>query len=144
MDDKSKLELESGRAKNRPTRRDFSRKDILGTPPPRVGFIRRLVNEETGRIEMMLKYGWTFVDKIEKNRDVRLHDNNASIDTVERRHVNSGRDARAHTAVWMEIPEDIYNEAQAQKQEYIDKIQASVDPKHRLQPGTDFGELKIT
>ena len=124
----------------RPARKPIHTRSILESSK-RKGFVRRFVNEEAGRIQMFIEAGWTPVEGIEDASNSRAQDATQQSSIV-RRVVNRGTDARSHTAILMEIPEDLYNEDQAEKQKKVNAIEASYDPKVQNQPGADYGEME--
>ena len=130
-----------GTTVSRPKRTPINRSKILDSKP-RPGFVRRLVNEEPGRIQAFLDAGWTFCDKDQNTSDKRVQDG-SSLDSADRRVVNRGRDARANTAVLMEVPEEFYKEDFAEKQKENDRIEEMLDPRKSKIAGADYGEMKI-
>lgn len=128
------------RAKNRPKRVPLHKQRVLEARP-RPGFVRRWVNEELGAIEAYMAAGWKPVEGDEDASDARVQ-NGSAVGSVVRRVVNRDPNASAKTAVLMEIPEDWYNEAQAEKQAEIDSKEESLDPRKRNQDGADYGSMK--
>lgn len=130
----------TSRATNRPKRTPLHKKRLLEAHQKK-GFVRRWVNEEVGAIDMYLEAGWTPVEGDGDASDKRAQ-TESNLGSVVRRVVNRDPNASAKTAVLMEIPEDIYNEVQAMKQEDIAEKEASFDPSKRGQHGADYGNMK--
>lgn len=139
MTDKKRKTGES-RAKGRPKRTPLHKKRLLDAKQ-RPGYVRRWVNEEVGAIDMYLDAGWQPVVGDEDASDKRAQ-TESKLGSVVRRVVNRDPNASAKTAILMEIPEDIYNEVQAMKQDDIAEKEASYDPRQRNQHGADYGEMK--
>lgn len=94
----------------------------------RPGFVRRLVNELPGRVERFLNAGWVAVtDKDQDDRDNRLQ-NTDSLGTTYRPVVNRSFNSPCKHGIWMEIPEEFYNEDQMAKLQRTDEIEASYNP----------------
>lgn len=130
-----------GTIPNRPTRTPIHKSKLLASEP-REGYRRRVVLEAPGRIQMFLDAGWTFCNKDQNNSDNRVQDA-SSLDSVDRRVINRGRDATAHTGVLMEIPEEFYNEDFAEKQKENDRIEEMLDPRKSQVNGADYGKMEI-
>jgi hypothetical protein len=114
------------RAQDRPKRVPVQRKKLLNAKE-REGFTRRFVNEEYGAVDAMIENGWSLVSGDENASDARVQ-NGSQTASVVRIVVNRDPNARARTAVLMEIPTDIYDEYQQYKQDNIDEIEKSYDP----------------
>lgn len=108
----------------------------------RDGYVRRWVNESVDRIESFTRAGWTPVVGDENTSDVRAQ-SESQLGSVVRKVVNKDPHASNRTAILMEIPRDIYDADQADKQVENDRIEASYDPKKQAQPGADYGEMKV-
>lgn len=131
-----------GTIPNRPKRTPLNRQKVLAAEP-RKGFVRRLVNENFGRVQAFLDAGWTLCHKNQNNSDNRVQDA-SSLDSADRRVVNRGRDASTNTGVLMEIPEEFYKEDYAEKQKENDRIEEMLDPTKTKMAGIDYGEMKKT
>ncbi len=102
----------------------------------RPGFVRRIVKDTPGRIKKFEKYGYTIVKDETKIGDGKAGDKSQLGSAVT---VELGRRSQM-TGVLMEIPQEIYDEIQDEKQEYNDQqIQSLYDeeiPKENI-----YGEL---
>lgn len=127
------------RAKNRPKRTPLHKRRLLEAKD-RPGFVRRWVNEEIGAIEAYMEAGWKPVVGDEDNSDKRAQ-KESKMGSMVRRVVNRDPSASAKTAVLMEIPEDIYAEVQAEKQQIIDEREIALDPRKAKQRGSDYGSM---
>jgi hypothetical protein len=115
----------------RPARTRLRRQKLL-VSKDRPGFVRRFVNETYGRVEMLEEDGWTVVEgQGEDISDSRIQVNKNRKNVV-RRIVNRGDRAKIHTAILMEIPEELYNEMQAEKMADIDASEASIKKNVRV------------
>lgn len=108
----------------------------------RKGFVRRIVNEEVGRVDSFKLAGWSVVEgKHENDSDPRAQ-NAAQLGTEVRYVVNRDPKAKSNTAVLMEIPEERYNEDFMAQQQEITAREAALDPSKNLQKGADYGSMK--
>lgn len=89
------------RAKRR--RADIGTAEYRLNAPAREGFKRRWVNDTTGRIDRYHADGWDVVQE----------------DGTDRRHVDTSKEGKQIDAVLMEIPDEFYEENQAEKLERI-------------------------
>ena len=110
----------------------------------REGFRRRYVNDLEGRVERFVMAGWTPV--IDKDDDMFTGDKRAGdsegLGSVVQRSVGNGTNG-----VLMEIPNDLYDEYQKEKQDEIDEREKALlqnVPKH--DPGADgtYGKIEIS
>jgi hypothetical protein len=110
----------------------------------RPGYRRRLVNEVEGKVEQMELAGYTLVrGKDELNHDKTAHTESQQ-GSVCRRVVNYNPTAAARTAVWMEIPEELYIEDQEAKvKQRCDKLK-QLDPRNYKQEGADYGYMNYS
>lgn len=130
----------SPRAKNRPKRTPLHRRRLLEAKK-RPGYNRRWINEEIGAVEAYKEASWMPVEGEEDASDNRAQ-KESQLGSVVRRVVNRDPNASAKTAILMEIPEDLYNEDQAEKQKQVDKIEASYDPEKFKVGSADYGSMK--
>lgn len=116
------------RAKNRPNRKPLhKRRPLVAAEKP--GYFQKWVNEDPGRVNAFLEAGYS----IEKRPDGSDY----------REVVNSGKDARSHTAVLMSIPLEFYKEDQDAKQAALDEDMKSWDPAGDTAPGR-YGHMEIS
>jgi len=108
----------------------------------RKGFIRRWVNETVDRVESFKRAGWTPVVGDENTSDARAQ-TESQLGSVVRKVVNKDPTANNRTAILMEIPKELYDADQLDKQKEVDRIEASYDPAKFAQNGADYGEMKI-
>lgn len=109
----------------------------------RTGFVRRIVNEELGRVESFKMAGWTVVEgRNENDSDIRAQ-NGTQLGTEVRYVVNRDHQARCSTAVLMEIPEELYNEDYLEQQKDIAANEAGLDPQKAMQRGADYGSMQL-
>lgn len=104
----------------------------------REGYVRRLVNDIDDRIERFKLAGWTLVEN-ETVGDPHAGDA-SSLGSVTTKSVGAGV-----KAVLMEIPKDLYNEDQRDKQQRVDTLEEAMerDIKQSL-GGSAYGEgIKI-
>lgn len=138
----TKLDNSSVEATNRPKRVPLHKRKVLAAPEI-PGYVVRYVNESYGRVEAFLEAGWTFVENSSKDAS-EVGTNGSAVGSLHRVVVNKDPMSSAKTAVLMKIPEDIYFEAQLDKQAENDDTEAQLDPKRMSQEGTHYGEMKIT
>jgi hypothetical protein len=108
----------------------------------RDGYVRRWVNESVDRVEAFTRAGWTPVVGEENTSDTRAQ-TESQLGSVVRKVVNKDPNASCRTAILMEIPKDLYDADQADKQLENDRIEASYDPAKQQQHGADYGDMKI-
>lgn len=113
------------------------------TATHREGWERRYVNESPDRIESYMLAGWTPVmDKNANSSDERAQ-SESQLGSVVRKVVNKDINSSCRTAILMEIPKELYDEDQKDKQKEIDRIEASYDPSKFAQSGADYGDMEI-
>lgn len=125
------------RAEGRPARVPLHRQNII-TAGTRPGYVRRLVNDVDDRIDRFKLAGWTPVEG-EQIGDPHSADP-SSLTSASVKSVGAGM-----KAVLMEIPEDVYNEDQRDKQKKVDALEEAMeqDIKTKL-GGSAIGEgIKI-
>lgn len=108
-------QLDPDEAAKRPKRVPLGTRQIL-TAPARQGYQRRFVNDTGNRIEMFIEAGWSLVT----DDDVRVGDKRAGL----AKHVGSPVSKNVGmgvTAYLMEIPQELYDERQAEKAANIDR-----------------------
>lgn len=125
------------RAENRPARVPLHRQSIIsaGTRP---GYVRRMVNDVDDRIERFKLAGWSPVEG-EQVGDAHAGDP-SSITSATVKSVGGGT-----KAILMEIPQDVYNEDQQDKQKRVNALEEAMesDIKNKL-GGSAIGEgIKI-
>ena len=108
------------------------------------GFQRRIVNEEVGRVEMFKLAGWRVVDGQEENDSDPRAQNGTQLGSEVRYVVNRDPGAKSHTAVLMEIPEEIYHEDFRAQQQEINEREAALNPENKKQGGADYGSMSIS
>ena len=132
---------DKSRVTNRPERVPVHKHSPLKAQS-REGFVRRLVQDTPGRIKMFLAAGWTHV--VDESQDIS--DKIAGTASQQGSNVvkvtNKDPRADSHHAYLLEIPEDLYNQDQADKMAQIDKKEAEYDPSKRAQGGADYGYMK--
>lgn len=109
------------------------------------GFVRRRIVEHPGRVEMLQNAGWGFVPKDQDQRDQRVQ-HESTLGSHARSVVNRKGNATVTHAVWMEIPEQFYNEDQLYKSRQNDIRQAAWNPKNMQKANPDLyyaGNLEI-
>lgn len=109
----------------------------------RPGFKRYLVNDEPGRVNMFLKAGWTVVQGEENNLSDNLSHTEHQMGSIVKKVVNRGTNATAHHGILMEIPLEIWEQDQRDKQKDVDKLDAAIDSTKTSQTGADYGNIKI-
>lgn len=125
----------------RPERVSLTKQRIL-KGEERPGYIRRWVNDITGRVESFIRAGWSPVVGKEQNISDNLLQTESQLGSVVKKVVNKDPNAACRYAVFMEIPEELYNEDQAEKQLENDRIEESYDPQKQKQSGADYGSMK--
>lgn len=88
--------------------------DLQMTVPQRVGWARRWVNDNPGRLQKFLKKGWDFVKSPETGENWVL---------VVNKNISSAGGLRGYV---MEIPLQFYAEDQEAKQESLDALDAAI------------------
>lgn len=140
MSDTNRPKKGESRATSRPSRTKMLRNRYL-VAKERPGFKRRWVNEEPGRVEFLMELGWTPVVGDEDASDARAQ-MEGQMSSVVRRVVNRGTTAVAHTAILMEIPEDLFNEYEADKEAELQELEAGLDPEKVQQFEASYGSFK--
>lgn len=109
----------------------------------RDGYERRWVNDLPGRIQAFQAAGWTLVDdKSQDTSDVRAQDA-TGLGSAVRRVVNKRTGASCVYGYLMEIPKELYDEDQLEKQKQNDLIDASMSPENQQRSGVaDYGTMK--
>ena len=104
-------------------RKDSGRQERvpLGTPqpkltlPPRLGYVRRWVNDTPGRIQHALRGGYEHIlDEIQEGEEARA--------SYRKEIVGSHQDGSPMLAYAMEIPEKFYRQDQKEKQKPLDEF----------------------
>ena len=113
------------------------------TAEKKEGYVRRIVNEEAGRVDMFKKAGWEIVEGHTQNISDHRMQNASQLGSEVRFVVNRDPMARSQTAVLMEIPEEHYNEDFLAQQDKIKQIEKTLDPKNQQQRGADYGTMSI-
>lgn len=104
----------------------------------RAGYVRRLVNELPGRIERFIEAGWQPVTGNDQaDHDNRLQSGKEKLGSLYRPQVNRRSDAQCTHAIWMEIPENLYNEDQADKMAEQDRKMEGLDPRNMKKSDPD-------
>lgn len=129
------------KATNRPKRVPLAeqQRTVLSSEQ-RKGYVRRWVNEEDNRIEKFLLAGYTPVEGKEDNNVKRAQDG-TRMGSVARKTVNRDSKAAYHTAILMEIPEDLYREDQEVKARLQAEQESAMDPATKKQDGADYGSM---
>ncbi len=138
--------------KKQPKQRSMKRKSL--TEPPRKqriplhkrntiksegrpGFVRRIVNNTPGRIQAFLDAGYTVVTD---GTEVGDHATGLSsgVGSASTRQVGGGVEG-----VLMEIPIELYNEDQAEKQSQVDRTEQAILPDEEDMQGKMYGSVSI-
>lgn len=125
------------RAVNREERIPLHRQNIIQADT-RPGYVRRLVNDQDDRIERFQRAGWTPVEG-EQVGDSHAGDP-SSVGSATTKSVGGGM-----KAILMEIPKELYDADQADKQTKVNELEAAMDQdiKNKL-GGSAIGEgIKI-
>lgn len=135
--------IEETRKPGRPKRTPLHKQKAVAAEH-REGYVRRYVNESYGRIEAFRAAGWVPVVGAENNTSDKKAQTESQLASVVRKVVNRDPNASNHTAILMEIPVELYEKDQEDKQRENDRIEASYDPKQQKQGGADYGSMKRT
>jgi hypothetical protein len=103
----------------------------------RPGFVRRIVNDIPGRVQAFLDAGYTVVTD---GTEVGDHATGLSsgTGTTSTRQVGGGVQG-----VLMEIPVELYNEDQAEKQAQVDQTEHAILPEEQDMQGKMYGSVSI-
>ena len=118
---------------NRPKRVPLGLRNIL-TVEQRPGYVRRWINDAEDRVQRAIDGGYAPVTEPLKVGDPRSGADSQVGKTVSRS-VGGGM-----KAILMEIPEDLYREDQAEKQQRVDASEASLRPQ---QGDGQYGKIDI-
>lgn len=133
---------DNSRVTNRPVRTPIHKAKLLSAAT-RDGFVRRIVNDEPGRIPLFLGAGWTHV----LDTDANLSDKTAQTASQQGSPVKYlvNKDARATSqyAYLMEIPQELWDADQEDMQNEINKKEAEIDPSKYKQGSMDYGSMSI-
>lgn len=134
MSDKQSTHLDKSK---RPERVPLHKQKMLSAEK-RPGYVRRWVNDVVDRIQQFEKAGWTPVVGESQNTSDKLAQTESQLGSVVRKIVNKDPNAASHWAVLMEIPEDLYNQDQAEKQKENDRVEES----YNRVAGADYGKFE--
>lgn len=103
----------------------------------RPGFVRRIVNDTPGRVQAFLDAGYTVVTD---GSEVGDHATGLpkGTGTASTRQVGNGIEG-----VLMEIPEELYNEDQRDKQDMVDRTERAILPTEEDMQGNMYGSVSI-
>jgi len=103
----------------------------------RPGFVRRIVNDTAGRVQAFIDAGYTVVTD---GTEVGDHATGLSsgTGTASTRQVGGGVQG-----VLMEIPVELYNEDQAEKQAQVDQTEHAILPEEQDMQGKMYGSVSI-
>lgn len=112
--------------------------------PTRPGYARRVVCDRHGRLEKFERGGWSFVtqDNLEElNTGTLKAGTREGTDSRVCQIVGSHKDGSPMKGYLMEIPEELYNEDQAEKMAHVDALEGGlrqgVDSDGSGRPGQD-------
>lgn len=127
---KTETKEESVKKPAKRVRKPLHSRNVLEVPEhlKRPGFKYRFVNEEFGRVQMYEDAGYKVVLKKTSSEDSKGIKNKSAAGEPYRIVVNRDNNARANTAVLMEIPLEFYLEDKAEIHKQLDEKEAAYDP----------------
>jgi hypothetical protein len=112
--------------------------------PARDGYARRIVCDRHGRLEKFERGGWSYVvaDTLdEKNPAVLKASTREGVDSRVSQVVGAHKDGKPMVGYLMEIPEELYEEDQADKMDKVDALEAGlrqgISPDGSTRPNQD-------
>lgn len=109
----------------------------------RPGWTRRLVNDKPGRIESFLEAGWTPVDGSDQLDDDGRLQSSAALGSKHAPVVNTKPGAMNFRAIWMEIPTELFEEDQREKERLIAQHEEKIKPKATNEDSNVFSGAHI-
>lgn len=106
----------------------------------RPGFVRRIFNDEPGRVAMAERGGYQIVQGDAFNHTISTQTETQD-GSVCRRVVNKRPGAPSTHGVLMEIPVELYEEDQKAKQAVRREKEEQINPEKQVQPGSHYGKL---
>ena len=133
--------LVEGKSTEKQVRKPLHRQNVY-VAKEKPGFRRRSVNYDPVRIQSFLDAGWTIVQGQDQIDDDKPLQSASQMGGVVKKVANRSPDAPVRYQILMEIPEELYQEDQREKQKIVDEREAMYNPRKRS--GELYGEGSLS